>query len=87
MPFSVNARKAALVEAGITMKQIGDETGTDRFFVSHVMAGRYWSSAKAHRVMERIAQLIGAPISEVFPGAERRSGKDRRDPFVEPKVA
>lgn len=78
MPFSALSRKIELMHKQISMTRIAEETGTDKGFVSHVVAGRKWESRRAPKVMQRVAEIIGAPIGEVFPGAERRTGEDRR---------
>ena len=78
MPFTALARKISLMEAGVSMTQIAADTGTDKGFVSHVVAGRKWQSPRAPKVMARIADVIGAPVGVCFPGSERRTGDDRR---------
>lgn len=78
MPFSALTRKVELLRAGVTITQIAKDTGTDKGFVSHVVAGRKWSTPRAGKVMQRVAEIIGAPIGEVFPGSERRTGDERR---------
>lgn len=78
MPFTALSRKISLMEAGVTMTQIAADTGTDKGFVSHVVSGRKWQTPRAAKVMQRVAEIIGAPIGVVFPGSERRTGEDRR---------
>lgn len=89
MPFSRLDRKAALLRIGKSNKDIADACGVDHTLVSHVLAGRRWTSPGARRVMDYVAGLLGAPVTEVFPGAERRRPGDRRrgDQSPESKAA
>lgn len=74
MPFSRLDRKAALLRIGKSNKDIADVCGVDHTLVSHVLAGRRWTSTAARKVMAYVAELLGAPVGEVFPGHERRHG-------------
>lgn len=67
MRFSPNLRKAALVQAGISMTEIAHQLGVSGSLVSHVVAGRKQTGPDARRVMGEIARLVGRPVHEVFP--------------------
>ncbi len=79
--YSPVARKMVLQRLGITYLAIAKELRVDPSLVSHVVAGRRTQGPQGRRVMEHIAQIIGAPLEEVFPGAERRRGPGPRAPF------
>ncbi len=81
MPWTRLDRKVALLRIGKSHTDIAKDCKVERSLVSHVMAGRRWSGPDARQVMEHIANLLGAPVMEIFPGSERRRGEDRR-PFV-----
>jgi transcriptional regulator with XRE-family HTH domain len=66
--FSRHDRKAALYRSGKSGKQIADELGVSPELVSAVIAGRRVDGPSARRVMERLAEIFGVPIDEVFPG-------------------
>jgi hypothetical protein len=70
MRFTALDRKMALRTLNISGRQIGRECGVDASLVSHVIAGRRW--------MEHMAELIGAPMDDLFPGHDRRKGWARR---------
>ena len=81
MPFSRLDRKVALTRLSVTNQDIAAALGVHASLVSHVIAGRRWEGKDGRRVMQHVADLIGAPVGEVFPGWDRRRGADRRDPF------
>lgn len=79
--YSPVARKMVLKRLGITYQAIAQELRVDPSLVSHVIAGRRTQGPQGRRVMAHIAQIIGAPMEEVFPGSERRKGPGPRDPL------
>jgi transcriptional regulator with XRE-family HTH domain len=79
--YSPVARKMVLKRLGITNLAIATDLKVDPSLVSHVLAGRRTQGPQGRRVMEHIANIIGAPLETVFPGAERRRGPGPRDPF------
>jgi transcriptional regulator with XRE-family HTH domain len=78
MRFTALDRKMALRTLNISGRQIGRECGVDASLVSHVIAGRRWMGSPARRVMQHMAELIGAPMDDLFPGHDRRKGWARR---------
>lgn len=55
--------KAAIRMAGTTPAAIADELGLGRSTISHVIHGRGTSM----RVQKRIAEIIGKPVSDIWP--------------------
>lgn len=55
--------KAAVRMKGTTPSAIADELGVSRSMVSHVING----VAKSARIAERIAAIVGKPVSEIWP--------------------
>jgi transcriptional regulator with XRE-family HTH domain len=78
MQFTALDRKMALRTLNISGRQIGRECGVDASLVSHVIAGRRWMGSPARRVMQHMADIIGAPMDDLFPGHDRRKGWARR---------
>ncbi len=72
MGFTRQTRKIELVRLGLTGADIARALDVHNSLVSHVIAGRRLGGGKARLVMVHIARLFGAPVSEVFPGSERR---------------
>ncbi len=72
MSFTRQNRKIELLRLGLSGVDIARELGVHESLVSHVIAGRRLGGGKARLVMVHIARLFGAPVSEVFPGSERR---------------
>jgi len=79
--YSPVARKMVLKRLGITNLAIAKELRVDPSLVSHVIAGRRTQGPLGRQVMAHIAQIVGAPMEEVFPGSERRKGPGPRDPL------
>jgi len=75
-------RKVALLRIGKRHTEIARDCGVDLSVVSHVISGKRWTGPQARKVMQHIANILGMPLDEVFPGWNRRAGKDRRGPFV-----
>jgi hypothetical protein len=73
MPFSRIDRKVALLRLNLSNAAIAGEIGVDESLVSHVIAGRKRSGPKARQIIRYVAEKIGAPEHEVFPGSDRRT--------------
>ncbi|MFG5411394.1 helix-turn-helix domain-containing protein [Piscinibacter sakaiensis] len=66
--------KAGLRMRGITLAALADEAGVSRSMLSHVVNGH----ARSAHLMERIAGILGRPISEIWaerPVLRRVTGK------------
>ena len=68
MPMSGTERKAALVNAEVTMSAIAKELGVTPSHISQVVLGK----KRSPRVERRIAKAIGKPIGDVFEPESRR---------------
>ena len=68
MPMSGTERKAALVNAEVTMSAIAKELGVTPSHISQVVLGK----KRSPRVERRIAKAIGKPIGDVFEPQSRR---------------
>lgn len=77
MTLTTRLRKMELMRKGVTQREIAGACDVDESLVSHVIAGRRASGDDGRKVMAYIAKLIGAPLTEVFPQADRRQGERR----------
>lgn len=75
MGFSRLDRKVALVTINMNNRMIAETLKVDASLVSHVLAGRRWMGADSRRIMNFVADKVGIPVAEFFPGSERRKGE------------
>lgn len=70
-------RKRAMKERGITQLQVARALGVDQGLVSHVVNETKMTAGgtKSRRIMEHIAELLGLPVTHVFPAYERRKAQ------------
>lgn len=72
MSYTAIDRKDALYRARIASADIARELGVSEALVSLVIAGKRISGPQSRRVMARLAELLGVPVTVLFPGVERR---------------
>lgn len=80
MSFSPLTRKAELVRADVSQRQVAVDCEVDESLVSHILAGRRWEHPAALKVMRYLAGIFGVPVSVAFPddeSADRRQGERR----------
>lgn len=75
MAFTRLDRKVGLLKAGVAPITIARELNLSRGVICDVIAGRNLSSPSAWRVMNRVAEILGVPVLEVFPGAGSKPRK------------
>lgn len=76
MPDISRSRKAALVIAGVTNRQVAEATGVDETLVSHVLAGRRLHMPEAQKVMDYVAAISGKPVEDLWPASAVESDED-----------
>jgi transcriptional regulator with XRE-family HTH domain len=74
MGFTPLERKTALAAKKITQADIAAACQVHPSLVSHVIAGRRWMGSEGRKVLNYIADQLGLPVEEVFPGSDRRKG-------------
>jgi hypothetical protein len=67
-PFTPRDRKLALLGRGVEQQAIAAELGVSVFVVSRVVKGESLeNSAAGRKVARRVAEILGQPITIVFP--------------------